>query len=574
MESKWVFKQDGNTDKVENLSKELNVSKIIANMLVQRGIESFSEAKTFFRPELSHLHDPYLMKDMDKAIARLNKAIDNNEKILVYGDYDVDGTTSVALVYLFLKEIHKNIDYYIPDRYTEGYGISYKGVEFAADNNFDLVIALDCGIKANEKIKFANEKSVDFVICDHHTPSEEIPDAVAVLDPKQSDCQYPYKELSGCGVGFKLLQALSQKNNLSNEHLFSFLDLVALSIASDIVPITGENRVLAFYGLKRLNKSPRLGLKPIIEISQLKNKEITISDCVFRIGPKINAAGRIESGRSAVELLIAENKEYAWQMSRKINEYNETRQDFDRNITHEAIIEIKENDELINSKSTVLYNENWHKGVVGIVASRVIENFYKPTVILTKSNGVASGSARSVAGFNLYNAIEACSDLLESFGGHKHAAGLSLKVENIEKFRAKFESEVARTITPDQLTPKVKIDAGLNFKDITAKFYRIIKQFAPFGPENMSPVYITENVKDAGYSKAVGQEATHLSLDIKDGGNIRIRGIAFNLAEEYLPSIKQKKNFDICYSIEENEYMGRTSLQLRVKEIRIIESQN
>ena len=569
MESKWVFKPEGNPDITEKLSKELNVEKIIVNMLAQRGIETFDDAKAFFRPELYHLHDPYLMKDMDKAITRLNMAFENDEKILVYGDYDVDGTTSVALVYSFLKEIHPDIDYYIPDRYAEGYGISFKGIDFAAENNFDLVIALDCGIKAVEKINYANKKGVDFVICDHHTPGENIPRAIAVLDPKRQDCAYPYKELSGCGVGFKLLQALTIKNELNLDNLLSFLDLVVVSIASDIVPITGENRILAYYGLKRLNESPGLGLKSIIEITGLMKKEIGISDCVFKIGPRINAAGRIESGRSAVELLVAENKEYAWEMSRKINGINETRQNFDRNITEEALSIINESSELKKGKSTVLYKEDWHKGVIGIVASRVIEHFYKPTVILTLSNGKATGSARSVAGFDLYSAIDACSDLLESFGGHKYAAGLTMKPENIDKFRLKFESEVARAITPDQLVPKIKIDAQLNFTDITPKFYRIIKQFSPFGPGNMSPVYITKNVKDSGYSKAVGQEETHLKIDVIDKSHKRMQGIAFNLAEEYLPSIKQKKDFDICYSVEENEYMGRTSLQLRVKEIKI-----
>ncbi len=571
MESKWVIKPYGETEKVERLKTALNISSAIANMLVQRGIDTFDEAKTFFRPELSHLHDPFLMKDMDVAVARLNNAIENNEKILVYGDYDVDGTTSVALVYSFLKELHPNIDYYIPDRYGEGYGISIKGIDFAAENDFKLIIALDCGIKAVEKIEYANSKHIDFVICDHHTPGKKIPDALAVLDPKREDCGYPYKELSGCGVGFKLLQALSLKNKLNFDKLLKYIDLVAVSIASDIVPLTGENRVLAFYGLKKLNEAPGMGLKSIIDITSLKNKEITISDCVFKIGPRINAAGRIESGRSAVELLVAENKEYAWQMSRKINDINETRQKFDRTITEEALLMIANNAELKENKSTVLYDKNWHKGVVGIVASRVIEHYYKPTVILTESKGLATGSARSVAGFDLYAAIDACSDLLESFGGHKHAAGLTIKLENIDAFRAKFESEVARIITPDQQIRKVKIDVQIKLSDIITKYFSIIKQFAPFGPGNMSPVYITTNVKDSGYTRAVGQESTHLKLDVIDENNKRMQGIGFNLAEKYLPSIKQKKSFDICYSVEENEYMGRTSLQLKIKEIKINE---
>ncbi len=571
MESKWLIKPEGNSEKVEKLKEELNISGTIANMLVQRGIETYDEAKTFFRPEISDLHDPFLMKDMDVAVSRLNKAIENKEKILVYGDYDVDGTTSVALVYSFLKELHPNIDYYIPDRYGEGYGISNKGIDFAAENDFKLVIALDCGIKAVDKIDYANSKSVDFVICDHHTPGEKIPDAAAVLDPKRTDCEYPYKELSGCGVGFKLLQALTVKNELSFDSLLKYIDLVAVSIASDIVPVTGENRVLAYYGLKRLNEAPGLGLKSIIEMNGLKNKEISISDCVFKIGPRINAAGRIESGRSSVELLVAENKEYAWQMSRKINDINETRQNLDRTITEEALSMINDNEAYQKTKSTVLYKEDWHKGVVGIVASRVIEHYYKPTIILTKSNEFATGSARSVSGFDLYAAIDACSDLLVNFGGHKHAAGLTIKLENVDEFRAKFELEVARTITPDQLVRKLKIDAEIKLSDITTKFYSIIKQFAPFGPGNMSPVYITEGVKDSGYTKAVGQESTHLKLDAIDENNKRMQGIGFNLAEKYLPSIKQKKSFDICYSVEENEYMGRKSLQMRIKEMKINE---
>ena len=569
MESKWVIKPEGDAAKVEELKAELNISETIANMLVQRGIEGFDNAKEFFRPELSHLHDPFLMTEMNVAVDRLNTALLNNEKILIYGDYDVDGTTSVALVYSYLKTLHSNIDYYIPDRYGEGYGISYKGIDFANDNDFGLVIALDCGIKAVDKIEYANTKNVDFIICDHHTPGEKLPDAVAVLDPKIEGCKYPYKELSGCGVGFKFLQALTIKNELGFDNLLYYIDLVVVSIASDIVPITGENRVLAYYGLKKINKNPGIGLKSIIDITSLKNKNIGISDCVFKIGPRINAAGRIESGRSAVELLVAENKEYAWKMSRKINDINETRQNLDRSITEEAILMIQENDELKDRKSTVLYKKDWHKGVVGIVASRVIEQFYRPSVILTESDGLATGSARSVAGFDLYEAIDACSDLLESFGGHKHAAGLTIKLENIEAFRTKFEYEVSRRITPDQLIRKIKVDAQIKLSDITTKFYSIIKQFAPFGPGNMSPVYISCNVKDSGYSKAVGQDSSHLKLDVIDEDNKRMSGIGFSLAEKFLPSIKQKKNFDICYSIEENEYMGRTNLQLRIKEIKI-----
>ncbi len=569
MESSWILKPEGDAAVVNKLMQELNVSKPIATMLVQRGISTFEEAKRFFRPELEHLHDPFLMADMDKAVERLNQAIKSKEKILIYGDYDVDGTTSVALVYSFLRKKAKNIDYYIPDRYNEGYGISYKGIDFAAENNFDLVIALDCGIKAVDKIDYANKKNIDFIICDHHTPGEKIPDALAVLDPKRNDCNYPYKELSGCGVGFKLLQAYTQQNSGSFDELYSYLDIVAISIASDIVPITGENRVLAFYGLKELNKTKKEGLKAIIEVAGLKDKKIIISDCVFKIGPRINAAGRIESGRSAVKLLISEDKEPAEQFSKDINDFNFTRQGLDRNITEEAMQMIENNEEWKSHKATVLYKEDWHKGVVGIVASRIIEHYYKPTIVLTKSKGMATGSARSVDGFDLYAAIDACSDLLESFGGHKHAAGLTMKIENIEKFRSRFNEVVASMITREQQIPKIEIDAKLSFKEITPKFFNIIRQFAPFGPGNMTPIYVTEHVMDTGFTRAVGNEQTHLQLNIKDDSHVRMKGIAFGIAQKYLPEIKKNKSFDICYSIEENEWQGNVSLQLMVREIKI-----
>ncbi len=569
MESSWILKPEGDAATVNKLMQELNISKPIATMLVQRGINTFDEAKRFFRPELEHLHDPFLMADMDKAVNRLNQAIKNKEKILIYGDYDVDGTTSVALVYSFLRKKAENIDYYIPDRYNEGYGISFKGIDFATENNFDLVIALDCGIKAVDKIDYANKKNIDFIICDHHTPGEKIPDAVAVLDPKRSDCSYPYKELSGCGVGFKLLQAFTQQNSGSFDELYSYLDIVAISIASDIVPITGENRVLAFYGLKELNRTKKEGLKAIIEVAGLKDKKIIISDCVFKIGPRINAAGRIESGRSAVKLLISEDKELANQFSKDINDFNDTRQGLDRNITEEALKMIEDNEEWKAHKSTVLYKEDWHKGVVGIVASRVIEHYYKPTIVLTKSKGMATGSARSVNGFDLYAAIDACSDLLESFGGHKHAAGLTMKIENIEKFRSRFNEVVSSMISSEQQIPKIEIDAKLSFKEITPNFFNIIRQFAPFGPGNMTPVYVTEHVMDTGFTRAVGNDQTHLQLNVKDSSHVRMKGIAFGIAQKYLPEIKKNKSFDICYSIEENEWQGNVSLQLMVREIKI-----
>ncbi len=566
MVHKWILKPQGDKQLVENLSKELNIATPIANMLVQRNITTFDEAKDFFRPSLEKLHNPFLMQDMQKAIERLNNALQNNEKILIYGDYDVDGTTSVALVYSFLHTIHENIDYYIPDRYKEGYGISFAGVDYAEENNCSLVIALDCGIKANEKINYANEKNIDFIICDHHTPGAKIPDAVAVLDPKRKDCNYPYKELSGCGVGFKLLQALTIKNNYSTEKLWEYLDLVAVSIASDIVAITGENRILAHYGLKQINSQPRIGLKALISNSALDDKIMSISDVVFNIGPQLNAAGRIESGKSAVKLLIEQDAEFAAELALKIKINNETRKNLDRSITEEALSIIENSKELQSRKSTVLYKDDWHKGVIGIVASRVIEHHYKPTIVLTKSKGMATGSARSVAGFDLYSAIEACSDLLENFGGHKHAAGLTLKIENIDLFTQEFENQVSKTITEKQLLPTISIDNVLNFSDINAKFYRIIKQFAPFGPGNMSPIFASKNLRNSGYSRKVGKEQDHVKFDIINRENIRFSGIGFSMADKF--DIIENHEFAICYSIEENDFLGKTTLQLQVRDVK------
>ncbi len=568
MKNRWNIKPDGNQMIVEKLSQELNVKKTIANMLVQRGITSFEEAKDFFRPSLVNLHNPFLMKDMDKAVNRLNHALNNNERILIFGDYDVDGTTSVALVYSFLKEIHPNIDFYIPDRYSEGYGISFKSIDYAFENNIELVIALDCGIKANDKITYANKKNIDFIICDHHTPGDLIPDAVAVLDPKRIDCQYPFKELSGCGVGFKFLQAITFDKKLPVEKLWEYLDLVVVSIASDIVGITGENRILASFGLKRLNETPRMGLQAMIAIAGLDGREITISDVVFKIGPRINAAGRIESGRSAVKLLIEENEDFATDMSNKINVHNETRQGLDRNITQEAMSMIDSDVLLQNKKSTVLFNKSWHKGVIGIVASRLIEAYYRPTVILTESMGFATGSARSVDGFDLYAAVDYCSDLLESFGGHKHAAGLTLKLENLEKFIEKFEKFVTENITQEQLIPQINIDGRIDFAEITPQFFRIMNQFAPFGPGNMSPIYITEHVRDAGYSRIVGKTEEHLKLDMVDTQNSKQQGIGFFMSNLF-QFVKDGKPFNVCYSIEENEFNGKVSLQLKIRDIQV-----
>ena len=571
MNKKWIIKPEGDVQKIDDLSKSLSVSKIIAKLLVQRGITSFEEAKQFFRPELSQLYNPFLMKDMEMAVGRLEIAIKNNEKILIYGDYDVDGTTAVATVYSFFKKIHTNIGYYIPDRYNEGYGISYKGIDYAAENNFSLVVALDCGIKAVEKIDYANDKNVDFIICDHHTPGEMLPEAVAVLDPKRNDCNYPFNELSGCGVGFKLIQAFAKRNMISDEEVFLYLDAVAVSIASDIVPIIDENRVLAYYGLKKLNSNPQIGLKSIIKTAGLEKKEIFITDIVFKIGPRINAAGRIDTGAKAVELLIADDVINANEISNNINDDNNTRKNFDSTITHQALQMIKDSEELINKKTTVLYNPEWHKGVVGIVASRLIETYYRPTIVLTQSNGLITGSARSVEGFNLYKAIEACSDILENYGGHKFAAGLSLKPENLKLFQEKFEQVVSQQIEPEQLIPKINIDSKIKFDEINPKLYRILKQFEPFGPGNMSPVFATENVFDNGNGKIVGKENDHLRLSLLEKGNKNklIQAIAFRQADCY-DLIKEKQLFNVCYTIEENNYNENISMQLKVKDIKKI----
>ncbi|NLA23562.1 MAG: single-stranded-DNA-specific exonuclease RecJ, partial [Bacteroidales bacterium] len=474
IEKRWVLKEQAEKDKVERLSKELNVNSVIANLLVQRGIETYDEARVFFRPELNDLHDPFLMKDMDKAVERLEAAIKNKEKVLIYGDYDVDGTTAVALVYSYLRTFHSQLGFYVPNRYSEGYGVSIQGIDHAAEQEYSLIITLDCGIKANEKVIYAKEKGIDLIICDHHNPGDSLPDAVAVLDPKRKDCDYPYKELSGCGVGFKFMQGYIQKNKLDLTELYKYLDLVVVSIGSDIVPITGENRILAYYGLKTLNDRPCKGLNSIIHISGLQEKEIQINDIVFKLGPRINAAGRMESGSMAVELLISEHDHYADAIGYEINSFNTSRKKLDHDITDEALKMIENDPEKHIKKTNVVYSENWHKGVIGIVASRLTETWYKPTVVLTYSNGVVTGSARSVDGYNLYAAIESCSDLLINFGGHMYAAGLSLKPENVEVFMQRFEEYVSKTITDEQLIPTINIDSELQIKDITPKFYRIL----------------------------------------------------------------------------------------------------
>ncbi len=569
MDKKWNIKSQGPEAEVLALSRALGIHKVLANLLVQRGIRSFDEAKTFFRPELSQLHDPYLMKDMDKAVERILTAIKSDEGVLVYGDYDVDGTTAVALMYSFLKDHLKNIDYYIPDRYNEGYGVSTKGIDYASEKGCRMIIALDCGIKAVEKVAYARSKGIDFIVCDHHTPGEILPEAVAVLDPKRADCAYPYKELSGCGVGFKLVQALAEKLGLEFDRINHFLDLVVVSIASDIVPINGENRILAHFGLKQLSGSPRIGLKAIKNIAGFNENNMNIEEIVFKIGPRLNAAGRMESGRTAVELLVCEDMDQAMAMSRNINSINTERRDVDTSITRQAVEMIQRDKSLQEQKSTVLYYPEWHKGVIGIVASRLMEHYYRPTVILTKSNGLATGSARSVVGFDLYQAIESCSDLLENFGGHKYAAGLTMKESNIKAFTKRFEEYVRETIDPDMLIPVVEIDTELQLEDIDDKFLRVLEQFSPFGPENMAPVFFTENVSDNGNGKRVGSEGDHLKLNLVQEANPyrEFAAIAFQMGKK-MDKITHGKSFDICYSVEENEYRGRKSLQLNVKDLK------
>ena len=569
MEKTWNLKEQGDINVIKHLSAALNVNMVITNLLLQRNITNYQESQAFFRPKMGDLHNPFLMKDMDKAVERLELAIKQEEKVLIYGDYDVDGTTSVALMYRFLHSRIKNLDYYIPDRYTEGYGISPQSIQFAHDEKFSLVIVLDCGIKAVEKIKHAKSLGIDFIICDHHNPDDEIPDAIAVLDPKRPDCNYPYKELSGCGVGYKFLQAYSLKNEIPYSELDDLLDLVVVSIASDIVPVTGENRVLAYYGLKKLNSNPSLGLKTIMSYSGINGSEITISDIVFKIGPRLNASGRIEHGKKSVAILTVTSEEEAERLGDEINSYNEIRKTLDRDITQEALDMIERNPELNNKKSTVLYNRDWHKGVVGIVASRITEYFYRPTIILTESNGMATGSARSVKDFDLYEAIGKCSDLLESYGGHMYAAGLTLKIENIPAFIQRFEDIVGDLITDKQQIEAVEIDSKLQLSEITPKFFRILKQFAPFGPHNMLPVFLSENVLDYGTSRPVGKNLEHLKLDLVEptGSSSIFSGIAFNQAEHY-EAISQGLPFDICYSITENEFRGKTNLQLYIKDIK------
>jgi single-stranded-DNA-specific exonuclease len=587
METKWILHQPVDKQQVEEIVKVLNIDENLATLLVQRGITNYEEAKTFFRPSLSQLHDPFLMKDMDKAVERVLQAINNGEKVLIYGDYDVDGTTAVAVVYTYLKPFFKKkkIEFYIPDRYEEGYGISIKGIDYAADNGFKLVIALDCGIKAVERIEYANSKGVDFIICDHHRAGDVIPNAVAVLDAKRPDCNYPYDELSGCGVGFKLVTALSMKGLGTIEEVYELLDLLAVSIAADIVPITGENRVLAYFGLKQLNKKPRPGIEAILQKANIYRRdedqheddgsvltrELTISDLVFLIGPRINAAGRIAKASDSVRLLLADKKEHAEKLATSINDLNDERREFDNRITEEALDMIDADAELRDAKSTVVFNERWHRGVIGIVASRLTDYYYRPTIVLTRANGLITGSARSIKSFDIYDAIDNCSDLLEHFGGHKYAAGLSMKPENLPEFRRRFEAYVAEHLVDEDFVPEMEVDLKIKFSDITAKFMRILNQFAPFGPGNMAPVFWTDNVIDAGGSRPVGGHK-HLKLTISQVGDAEqgiapFSGIAFQKGDLF-GRIHDGEPFSICYHLEYNTWQGKTNLQLNVKDIK------
>lgn len=561
---RWTLKPIPDSQKVNALSKDLNVDPLVAYLLVQRGIETFEEAKSFFRPSLEELHDPFLMKDMDKAVDRVQKAIENGENILIYGDYDVDGTTSVALLSSYLKTYYPNVSTYIPDRYDEGYGVSYKGIDFAFDNNFTLIIALDCGIKAIDKVAYASEKGIDFIICDHHRPGDEIPKAVAVLDPKREDCEYPFKELCGCGVGFKLIQALSEKRGVGLDDILLYLDLVATAIGADIVPVTGENRILAYYGLKVINSNPRTGFKAILK--EVKKETLTITDVVFIIAPRINAAGRMKHGNHAVTLLTEENQEDAEKYAAEIEAFNSDRREADKKITEEALQQIIENDEE-DRNTTVVYHESWHKGVIGIVASRLTETYYRPTLVFTKSGEKLAASARSVKGFDVYNALESCAEHIEQFGGHKYAAGLTLMEEDFENFKNEFEKVVSKTITPQQLIPEISVDAMIDLDDITPKFYRILKQFAPFGPGNMTPVFMTENLTDVGVGKCVGKDKSHLRLVVKQEKSNQFTGIGFGLADKEDIACNGKP-FNAVYCIDENEWQGNVSLQLRLKDIR------
>jgi single-stranded-DNA-specific exonuclease len=582
MQKRWVYKETGDQEIINKLTASLNIDPVLAHLLMQRGITTFVDARDFFRPSLDNLHDPFLIKDMDKAVKRIEQAFERDENILVYGDYDVDGTTAVALTYALLKEFYPKVDYYIPDRYKEGYGISFTSVDYAEKNGISLIISLDCGIKAYSQIEYARDKGIDFIVIDHHRPGETLPPALAMVDPKQDDCPYPYKELSGCGLGFKLAQAFYQKRNLPFDGLEKFLDLVVVSIAADIVPITGENRIMAYFGLRRINTNPCPGLESILLYSNIFKKavpdektmftrEIGITDLMFLVGPKINAAGRIEKGKKAVDLLLCEKMGETHELSQHINDNNTERRTLDTEITRQALKMIKTDPNLKESKATVLFDPEWHKGVIGIVASRLIENYYRPTIILTESNGMITGSARSVKGFDIYDAIDACSDYLEHFGGHKYAAGLSLKPENFERFKKAFKEVVETTITEEMLIPQISIDGEINLNAIEGKFFRILKQFAPFGPGNSNPVFVSRECAVKGTARLVGKN--HLKFNVYQPGNglLEMPAIAFQQGHQ-LEYLTAGKLFDLAYQIEENEWNGKIYLQLNVKDIKFYDA--
>lgn len=566
---KWTYEEPtaDETAAATALAREVNIHPALGRLLLKHGIKTATEARRFFRPQLSDLHDPFLMNDMQVAVDRLNQALGRKEHIMVYGDYDVDGCTAVALVYKFLSQFYSNIDFYIPDRYEEGYGISRKGIDFAAEMGVKLIIVLDCGIKAVEEVAYAREKGIDFIICDHHVPDDELPPAVAILNPKRHDNRYPYTHLSGCGVGFKFMQAFATSNGIEFNKLSSLLDLCAVSIASDIVPIMGENRILACQGLRCLNTNPSIGLRAIVEVCGLSERELSMSDIIFKIGPRINASGRMQNGKEAVELLVEKDYQAALEKAGCINLYNEARKDLDKQMTDEAFKQVEQLPGLDDRRSVVIYNESWHKGVIGIVASRLTEQYYRPAVVLTRSDGVATGSARSVSGFDVYKAVQSCSDLLENFGGHTYAAGLSMKVENVPEFAERFEAYVQKHIMDTQTEATLAIDAYLDFKDVTFKFYQQLKRFAPFGPQNERPVFCTRRVYDYGTSKVVGRGQEHIKLELVDNkSNNVMNGIAFGQSSQ-ARYIKTKRAFDICYAVEENTHK-RGEVQLQIEDIR------
>ena len=569
MNYKWTYDEltPEESARAALLAKEVAIHPALGSLLVRRGITTPAEARRFFRPQLSELHDPFLMNDMQAAVDRLNDALGRKERILVYGDYDVDGCTAVALVYKFLAQFYSNIDFYIPDRYNEGYGISRKGVDFAAETGVRLIIVLDCGIKAVDEIAYARSLGIDFIICDHHVPDEVLPPAVAILNPKRSDNTYPFTHLSGCGVGFKFMQAFAENNGISMSCLTSLLDLCAVSIASDLVPITGENRILASHGLRCLNTNPGIGLQAIIEVCGLADRELSMSDIIFKIGPRINASGRMQNGREAVELLVEKDCRTATATAARINLYNEARKDLDKQMTEEAIEQVRQQPDIQTRRSIVIYNEEWHKGVIGIVASRLTEQYYRPAVVLTRSEGMATGSARSVSGFDVYKAVQSCADLLTNFGGHTYAAGLTLKAENVPEFARRFEAYVAEHILKEQTKATLAIDACLDFSDVTFRFYQQLKRFAPFGPGNDRPVFCTHRVFDYGTSKVVGRGQEHIKLELVDNkSNNVMNGIAFGQSSQ-ARYIKTKRAFDICYAIEENSHK-RGEVQLQIEDIR------